>query len=456
MQETSRSQTAVDGARIGARLDALPFTRLHAAMVVICALGLVSDVMEAALSNVLSAIFITPGQPVAGYQLPLLLASVFIGGAIGAPLLGLFADRFGRRTALSSTLLLLTITSLFAAAGNDLDWLTVFRILSGLALGAFPPLAVAYLSDVLPPKRRGASILIWGAIGFLGAPAVIFLVRWLTPLQPFGIEGWRWALFAGSALSFVTCLLFLLLPESPRWLASIGAFAEADAILGRFEQAAGIPAGGNASVADQRNATIAQDPPSSMRDAPPRRHLALMSAMYFLSPWPTVGFPLLAGAVMVQKGFRMSDSLLYLGIAMAGPTLGTLAASSVADRVERRTALVLCALLMAVFGMTFAIGTEPWVLVASGLAVNLTGSIYITALGIYSAELFPTHLRATASSSAWAVNRVASALVPLALLPLLRGSGVIAMFLVLTAALFASVAILMSFGPRGLAGRAVK
>ena len=152
----------------------------------------------------------------------------------------------------------------------------------------------------------------------------------------------------------------------------------------------------------------------------------------------------------------MSDSLLYLGIAMAGPTLGTLAASSVADRVERRTALVLCALLMAVFGMTFAIGTEPWVLVASGLAFNLTGSIYITALGIYSAELFPTHLRATASSSAWAVNRVASALVPLALLPLLRGSGVIAMFLVLTAALFASVAILMSFGPRGLAGRAVK
>ena len=229
MQDTSRSQHAPEAQRIAARLDALPFTRTHAAIVFVSALGLVSDVMEAALSNVLSALFTTPGQPVAGFQLPLLLASVFIGGAIGAPLLGIFADRFGRCAALSSTLLVLTVTSLFAASGSDLGWLTMWRILSGLALGAFPPLAVAYLSDILPPKRRGAAILIWGAIGFLGAPGVIFLVRWLTPLQPLGIEGWRWALIAGGGMSFVTGLLFMLLPESPRWLASMGRFDEAAA-----------------------------------------------------------------------------------------------------------------------------------------------------------------------------------------------------------------------------------
>jgi putative MFS transporter len=454
MPDTSRSHTTAESARIAARLDALPFTGLHAAIVVVSALGLASDVMEATLSNVLAALFTTPGHPVSGYQLPLLLASIFIGGAIGAPLLGIFADRFGRRTALSVTLLLLTITSLFAAAGNDLDWLTVFRILSGLALGAYPPLAIAYLTDILPPKRRGAAILIWGAIGFLGAPAMIFLVRWLTPLQPFGIEGWRWALFAGGATAFVTGMLFLLLPESPRWLATIGGFAEADVILRRFEKAAGVVAGGNAK-APRATAVPPREALETMRDAAPRRHLALMSTMYFLSPWPTIGFPLLSSAVMVQKGFRIVDNLLYLGIAMAGPTIGTLAAALVADRIERRTALATCAVLMAAFGMIFAVGTEPWVMIASGLAFNLTGSIYITALGIYSAELFPTHLRAAASSSAWAVNRVATALVPLALLPLLYGAGVIVMFMVLTAALFASIGVLMALGPRGLAGRPV-
>jgi putative MFS transporter len=132
----------------------------------------------------LSAVFSGPPHHVAPYQLSLLLASVFAGGAIGAPLLGLFADRRGRRLALATSLLLLAVTSTIAAASTDVAWLTFFRVFSGLALGAYPPLMVAYLSDALPPARRGMLILICGAIGFLGAPGVIFLIRWLTPLSP--------------------------------------------------------------------------------------------------------------------------------------------------------------------------------------------------------------------------------------------------------------------------------
>jgi putative MFS transporter len=54
------------------------------------------------------------------------------------------------------------------------------------------------------------------------------------------------------------------------------------------------------------------------------------------------------------------------------------------------------------------------------------------------------------------VNRVASAIVPLALLPLLKTSGAIAMFTVVAAALVASAALLLAFGPRGLSGKPVK
>ncbi len=67
----------------------------------------------------------------------------------------------------------------------------------------------AYLSDVLPPKRRGTLIMIGAAIGFLGAPAVIFLIRWLTPLQPLGFEGWRWALVLGAIGSAAVGVLLL-------------------------------------------------------------------------------------------------------------------------------------------------------------------------------------------------------------------------------------------------------
>ena len=113
-----------------------------------------------------------------------------------------------RRLALGLALLVLTVTSLLAAASSDMVWLTVFRVLSGLALGAYPALMVAYLSDVLPPGRRGRMILICGAIGFLGAPAVVFLIRWLTPLAAARLRGL--ALGAGDrrgrvGLAFAGC-----------------------------------------------------------------------------------------------------------------------------------------------------------------------------------------------------------------------------------------------------------
>jgi putative MFS transporter len=178
--------------------------------------------------------------------------------------------------------------------------------------------------------------------------------------------------------------------------------------------------------------------------------------MYFLSPWATIGFPLLSGAVLVEKGFRVADSLLYVGVAMSGPSLGVLVGALLIDRLERRTALALCATAMALTALGFAASISPTMLMASGLAFNMVGAIYVGALSIYAAELFPTALRAAASSGAWAVNRVASALVPLALLPVLKTAGVMAMFTVVAAALVGSVVLVLACGPRGLARRPVE
>ncbi len=447
-------------ADVAARLDRLPVTWLHAAVVVVCALGLLFDVVEAALSNALSAVFSAPPHHVAPYQLSLLLASVFAGGAIGAPLLGWLADRHGRRMALGTALLVLTVTSLIAAASTDVTWLTVFRVLSGMALGAYPPLMVAYLSDVLPPARRGMLILVAGAIGFLGAPAVIFLIRWLTPLQPFGLDAWRWALIIGAVGSAAVGALFRLLPESPRWLAATGRHAAAEAVCRRFERSAGLEsepvATAPAPYRPDRSKTDEKQGFWSTAHREYRLRAVLLGAMYFLSPWATIGFPLLSGAVLVEKGFRVSDSLLYVGIAMLGPTIGALAGSFVIDRVERRTALTLCGGAMALIGLAFAASADPVVLMSTGIAFNLIGAIYVAALSVYAAELFPTALRASASSGAWAVNRVASALVPLALLPVLKTTGAMAMFTVVAAALVGSIALVLTFGPRGLARRPVE
>ena len=444
---------------IAARLDALPVTPLHRIILVVCALGLLFDVIEAGLGNALSAVFSAPPYRVAPFQLSLLLASVFAGGVIGAPALGWFADRYGRRLALGTALMAVAMTSLLAATSTDVTWLTICRTLSGFALGAYPPLMAAYLADVLPPARRGRLILISAAIGFLGAPAVVFLMRWLTPLAPLGYEGWRWTLVIGAIGAAVVGVVFRWLPESPRWLAATGRHTEAEAACQRFEQSAGMrPALSPAHALAPEMPSTPQADRSFWSPAGQRYRLraALISALYFLSPWATIGFPLLSGAVLIEKGFRVTDSLLYLGVAMFGPSAGALAASFFIDRVERRTALAFSAGAMALIGLVFAVSTLPLPLVMLGVAFNLIGSVYIVALSVYDAELFPTAMRASVSSTTWAVNRVASAIVPLALLPLLKSAGALAMFSVIAAALAASIVLLTACGPRGLTRKPVE
>ena len=89
------------------------------------------------------------------------------------------------------------------------------------------------------------------------------------------------------------------------------------------------------------------------------------------------------------------------------------------------------------------------------IVFNLLVNLLTPVLVLYAAELFTTDRRAQGTSWGWASTRVGSALVPLALLPLLKAQGSLAMFVVIAATLVAFVAVILLFGPRGNAGRTV-
>jgi putative MFS transporter len=427
---------------IAERMDRLPVAPLHIIAVALCALGLLFDVAELAVNAAFSAV--KAGDP----DLALLLASVFFGGAVGAPVLGWLADRFGRRTTLQLSMLLVALPSLGAAFSPDDGWLIFFRVLSGMALGAYPPLMTAYLADVLPPKRRATLILFGDGFGLLGGPAVIFLIWWLTPIMPMGIEGWRWALIVGGACSGLVGLAFLLMPESPRWLAVRGRMAEAEAACRAFERSAGVVTEGTSPAI-----TAPPNPELAERMGRYWPNLVLVSAIYLMRPWPTVGFPVLLGALLVARGWNISSSLMAVGIAGFGAAAGAMLSSLVIDKVERRTALTVVTVLMLMAGAAFAATEDAMVIYVSGTAFNLLGASYGPMLSIYASELFPTALRARSTATAWAANRIGSAIAPIILLPILGTYGVMLVLATICATLLVNLALILVFGPRGLAGR---
>lgn len=458
----SRPTTSASGQYdIAGRMDRLPLSRLHLVILATCACGFTFDILEITLGSGLSTIFSSGAHRMDSARLSWLISAVYVGAIVGAPALGWIADRVGRKAVLMAALLWVAFASIALAARDSLGWLLTFRFMAGLALGAYPPLMMAYLTDVLPPSQRGRLILILCAVSALGPMSGLLLLSWLTPLHPFGIDAWRWLFVLGGIGAACGGALFRWIPESPRWLSAIGKPLLAQSAFQRFERSSALwvsavkppirlasPYRGKASAGGGTAATSGQ--PTSHR-----RYLFLGAALYFLSPWATTAFPLLSGPVFLEKGIKLSATLLYLAISTVGQLAGAVLAATFADRIQRRDAIVLCAAVMALAALTFALSFTPFWLAVSNFTFSVAAGLFLPALAVYVAELFPTGTRGSASATTWSLNRLGAVLALLILVPMLQGHGVTAIFSIIAVTLAAGIALIVLYGPRGRAGQAI-
>lgn len=442
--------TATTDDRLLRQVESQPLGTLHFFVLTLCAVGFAFDLAELGLGNVLSAIFSAPPYATTPTQLSWLLAAPYVGGIVGAPAYGWLADRWGRRSTLIVMMITLGVFSVLGSQAEHLETLTIYRALSGLTLGAFPPVIIAYLTDLLPAKGRGRVLMITFAAAILSVPLSIFFIRWLTPIKPFGLDAWRCAFILYGAGSILTGLAMLRAPESVRWLVKAGRVDEAATVLLRFGKRTAE------SISDATNDSARQNQmlPLQGRIDLKIGHIGVFVLFSFAAAWASVCFPLLSGAILVAKGIKVPDALLYVGIAAFGPFITMFASSFVIDRVGRRPALWGTSALMAVMSAMFVMGEVPWLLVASGLLFQVANSIFVPTMSMYLAEMFPTERRGLATSSLWAVNRLGSVVAPLVMLPLLRASGPFPLFLITAGALLFCIALLATM-PRGQAGRPV-
>ncbi|MBV9844482.1 MAG: MFS transporter, partial [Kutzneria sp.] len=185
------------GGMIAARMNRLPITRQHRFATLAIGFGLFFDIYEVFLAGVLSTALGSEFH-LGKAQLPWLLSSAFLGMFIGALTLGRLADRIGRRGAFLASVGGYSVFSLLAAFSTGPAMLVAARFLAGIGIGAEPPVSDAYLGDLLPPRQRGRYTALAYTLSFLGVPLAGFLGRWLVPVAPLGVAGWRWMFVIGS------------------------------------------------------------------------------------------------------------------------------------------------------------------------------------------------------------------------------------------------------------------
>jgi len=430
---------------IAARLDRLPITRAHRAIVAIAGVGTFFDLFDIFLAGVLGTVLIDRFH-LDRVSLPLVLASGFLGMFLGALGLGLMADRLGRRRAFLLNLAIYSSFTLLGAFATSAGMLIAARFVAGIGIGAELPLVDAYLSEFLPPRHRGRYTAVAYTVGFIGVPAVGFLARALVPRQPFGIDGWRWVFVAGSLGGAIIWWLRRDLPESPRWLESRGRHAEADAIVTRLEREAGyVVTSSNRASADTTAAAAA--PVARLFSSQYAGRTIVLWIFQIFQSVGYYGFGTLVPLVLTSKGFSVVNSLTYVSAVYVGYPLGSALSIPLVERFDRRWLIVGSAMVMALLGMALGLASAPIAIVTFGVSYTVVSNIFSNAFHIFQAEIFPTSIRATATSTAYGLSRLSSAAMPFVLLPLLERSGATAMFAAVATAMAIVVVDIGVFAP---------
>jgi sugar porter (SP) family MFS transporter len=163
------------------------------------------------------------------------LAAVFASLTVGT-----LSDLFGRRLVLQALAACYTLSALLSALAWDYPTLVTARVIGGYAFGSLV-LAPVYIAELAPARWRGRLVSVNQFNIVIGLSAAyfsnFFLQRWASSdmawIRQFGLDShtWNWMLGMEVLPALAWLLLLPRVPRSPRWLATQGRWAEAEASL---------------------------------------------------------------------------------------------------------------------------------------------------------------------------------------------------------------------------------
>ncbi|MFJ1300026.1 MFS transporter [Pseudomonadota bacterium AL_CKDN230030165-1A_HGKHYDSX7] len=419
---------------VSERLERLPFSRFHFKLLMIGGLGLAFEALDAGIIAVIIPSLRTQWGLTTG-EIGWIASSTYVGFLVGALFAGILGDRYGRKRVMLYALMLFCVATFINAFARNYHEFYILRMIAGIGMGAEGAIIAPYLAEFVGSKYRGR---------FTGALAGFFSFGFVMSallgyfIVPMSEDGWRWIMIIASVP-----VVFLLwwrksLFESPRWLEHTGQTAEADRICTAIENDVQKHTGRPlpTPVSTRKHAVAPQPQQSAMAK------LATLFSKTYLGTtvlvwvfWITVLFCYYAFLVwipslLVERGFTITKSFSYTILIYLAQIPGYFSAAYFNDKVGRKYTILAYMLLscLAALGLAFAAGETQIILLSMLLSFGMNG--VIAGQYTYTAEIYPTSIRATGMGAASAFARIGSIASPTIVgvaYPVLGFGGVFAM-----------------------------
>jgi putative MFS transporter len=424
----------------GARLDRLPLSSFHRRILMLIGIGMFFDGFDVYVAaTVLGATLKTGFSTLA--QNAQFVSVTFVGMMLGSFITGFLGDRYGRRFTYQANLIIFGLASVAAAFAPSMLVLILLRGVMGLGLGAELVVGYAAMTEFVPPQARGKWV---GALSVFVVTSLPFSALASTLIIP--RSSWR-AMFVLAGLGgLMVWYLRKALPESPRWLESIGRSEEAQAIMKSIEE----------EVAREQGPL---PPPLLSKPGPPTRTVAALLNPALL-PRLVVGIvtlivanTLIYGFVtwlptfFVTQGRSIASSFLYSFIISAGAPVGSAIGTFTADSWGRKRGIIGASVMTILVGGIYPFIAKPMLLLATGFALVVSIYIQVTLLfAIYVPELFPTDLRMRAAGICNTAGRAATMITPFFVVGLLRSYGIAGVLGMIIGLLVVQIIVVLLFG----------
>ncbi|WP_406355682.1 sugar porter family MFS transporter [Streptomyces sp. NBC_00658] len=366
------------------------------------------------------------------------IAIALIGCAIGAATAGRIADRIGRIRCMQISAVMFTVSAVGSALPFSLYDLAFWRIIGGFAIGMASVIGPAYIAEVAPAAYRGrlgsfqqAAIVIGIAISQLVNWGILNAADGDQRGQVMGLEAWQVMLGVMVIPAILYGLLSFVIPESPRFLISVGRDERAREVLKEVE--------GDKIDLDVRVAEIDH----AMKSEHKSTFKDLLGGTFFFKPivWVGIGLSVFQQFVGINVAFYYSstlwqsvgvdptDSFLYSFTTSIINIIGTVIAMIFVDRIGRKPLA-----LIGSVGMVIGLGLEAWAfsfdlvdgklpatqgwvaLIAAHVFVLFFALSWGVVVWVFLGEMFPNRIRAAAlgvaASAQWIANWAITASFP--------------------------------------------